>query len=174
MINDNPVDLGVHYSQTKPHHVHNIGACLGLPFLTFLFNQAWFILTHRVLVSLGFLGLTFDCLTLILVGDKRVRNLSKRHTLTYIIHLYTSCERTNTGRIRTGHLGVTCFCCHRFLQNLRSHGVKANARSHDATWDAGTRTPLPVAQRHHAAPLSHLQVTWINIRINMVVSSIAA
>ena len=84
--------------------------------------------------------------------DKRVRNPSKRHTLTYIIHLYTSCERTNTGRIRTGHLGVTCFCCDRFLQNLRSHGVKANARSHDATWDAGTRTPLPVAQRHHAAP----------------------
>ena len=29
--------------------------------------KAWFILTHRVLVSLGFLGLTFDCLTLISV-----------------------------------------------------------------------------------------------------------
>ena len=36
-------------------------------------------------LSLGFLGLAFDCPTLILIGDrdKRVRNLKE----TYIIHL---------------------------------------------------------------------------------------
>ena len=69
MINDNPVDLGVHYSQTKTHHVHNTRGSprFAFSYLPFL-NQAWLILTHRVLVSLGFLGLTFDCLTLISLG----------------------------------------------------------------------------------------------------------
>ena len=85
-------------------------------------------------------------------GDRPVRNLSKRHARD--MH-DTSCAAQNKDFL-TLHLGVTCFCCDGFLQNLHSHSVKANARRHDAAWDAGNRTPhLLVAQLHCAISKSH-------------------
>ena len=111
-----------------------------------------------------FLVLDSDGVTLILVGDRPVRNLSKGYAL-YSFYILRSKEQRDKDFL-TLHLGVTCFCCDGFLQNLHSHSVKANACGHDAAWDAGNRTSpagCPIA-------LCALQDTWINIRKNMVVS----